>query len=110
MAAPPDDQEPQYTVYRSRPRFLSRRGGDGMDGLREPRKPRVRISPGRILRWLLLAVVGWLAISLVLFLVSAQLEASKTSAAADAALSGGGYTLTSPNTILVLGSDARPKG
>jgi LCP family protein required for cell wall assembly len=112
MAAPPEDQEPQYTVYRSRPRFLSRRG-DRIDGLREPReprRPRPRITPGRVVKWLLLAVGAWLLVSLILFMISAQLESSKTSAAADAALSGAGNTLTSPNTILVLGSDARVKG
>ena len=47
--------------------------------------------------------------SLVVFLVSAQIQSSKISDAADAKLSGGGYPLTSPNTILVLGSDARTK-
>jgi LCP family protein required for cell wall assembly len=57
-----------------------------------------------------IAVLGWLLLSLVLFLISAQLEASKTSSAADAELTGGGWTLTSANTILVLGSDARPVG
>jgi LCP family protein required for cell wall assembly len=46
----------------------------------------------------------------VLFLVSAQIESSKVSNAAEAKLSGGGYPLTSANTILVLGSDARVKG
>ena len=44
-----------------------------------------------------------------LFLVSAQIQSAKVSDAADAKLSGGGYPLTSPNTILVLGSDARTK-
>ena len=47
--------------------------------------------------------------SLVVFLVSAQIQSSKISDAAEAKLSGGGYPLTSPNTILVLGSDARTK-
>ena len=56
------------------------------------------------------ALVAWLAISLVLFLVSAQIQSSKVSDAADNELGGGGYPLTSPNTILVLGSDARTKG
>ena len=46
----------------------------------------------------------------MLFLVSAQIESSKVSSEADAELGGAGYTLTSPNTILVLGSDARAKG
>jgi LCP family protein required for cell wall assembly len=122
MADPRDDDKPPYKVYRAAPRFLRRRGDDG--GLREmqkaprgydeppPRKPtrrRPRISVWRVLRWALAALVAWVAISLVLFLVSAQIQASKVSDEADAELSGGGYPLTSPNTILVLGSDARTK-
>ncbi|HEY7077329.1 MAG TPA: LCP family protein [Solirubrobacteraceae bacterium] len=115
MAAPPDDQEPQYTLYRARPRLFKPRGGVGPDRPREPRreeKPRRRrrITPRRVLAYVALAVVGWLLLSLVLFMVSAQIESSKTSAAADAQLTGGGFPLTSPNTILVLGSDARLKG
>ncbi len=41
---------------------------------REPRRPGERrgITPGRVLKWLALAVAGWLLLSLVLFLVSAQ--------------------------------------
>ena len=46
----------------------------------------------------------------MLFLISAQIQESKISSAAERQLSGAGFTLTSPNTILVLGSDARPKG
>ena len=45
----------------------------------------------------------------MLFLVSAQIQSAQVSDAADAELGGGGYPLTSPNTILVLGSDARTK-
>jgi len=56
-----------------------------------------------------MAVTAWLLVSLVVFLISAQIQSSKVSDAADAKLSGGGYTLTSANTILVLGSDARTK-
>jgi LCP family protein required for cell wall assembly len=125
------EDEPQYTVYRSRPRLPWRRDDDGLDGLREPGAPREdeppkpprrriwpfrrpgrpgrRITVGRVLRYLALAVGAWLLISLVLFLVSAQIQSSKVSDEAQAKLSGGGYPLTSPNTILVLGSDARTK-
>ena len=46
----------------------------------------------------------------MLFLISAQVQSAKVSDAADTELSGGGYPLTSPNTVLVLGSDARTKG
>jgi LCP family protein required for cell wall assembly len=63
-----------------------------------------------VLTYVVLALAGWLLLSLVLFLVSAQIESSKVSDAASSKLSGGGYPLTSPNTILVLGSDARAKG
>jgi LCP family protein required for cell wall assembly len=124
MADDRHDDRPEYTVYRSRPRFFKGRGSDDIGSLRDrdrdPRgkgRPRRRltlgrrpITPGRVLKWLVLAVVGWLLLSLALFLISAQIESSKTPAAADAALSGGKFPLTSPNTILVLGTDARPKG
>ena len=113
------DDQPQYTLYRSRPRLPWRREPDGIEGLREPGekrdepgvpKRRRRITVGHVLRYFALAIGAWLLISLVLFLVSAQIQSSKISDAADAKLSGGGYPLTSANTILVLGSDARVKG
>jgi LCP family protein required for cell wall assembly len=111
MAAPPDDEKPQYTLYRARPRFLKRGGGDGLADLQPaPEKPKRRITPRRVVGYVAVALVGWVLVSLIIFLISAEIEASKTSDAANAALSGGGFTLTSANTILVLGSDARPKG
>jgi LCP family protein required for cell wall assembly len=110
---------PEYTVYRSR-RRLWRRGADasaeplarppqGPGGEPSPRRRRLprRVSPGRIAGLLVLAVIGWLAVSLVLFLVSAQIEQGKVDAAANGRLGGAGFPLTSPNTILVLGSDQR---
>jgi LCP family protein required for cell wall assembly len=133
MADSRDDEEPEYTLYRAKPKFLGRRGRDD-GGLREMQRdeprgyedtppqpgrapkpkrrrgPRPRIRPWRVLRWLIVALVAWLAVSLVLFLVSAQVQSSKVSDAADNELGGAGYPLTSPNTILVLGSDARTKG
>lgn len=130
-----DDKRP-YNVYRSKPKLFGRGDDDG--GLAEmqreddaphgwedapppPRRrrrlPFPRRRPGRrrigfwrVLRWVLTATVAWLAISLVLFLISAQIQSSQVSDAADAELGGAGYPLTSPNTILVLGSDARTKG
>ena len=112
-----DPAPPEYKVYRSRKRPLSR--GSDLDALRrrlskvtgrepdEPRegKPRKAISPGRVLKWVALAVVGWLLLSLVLFMVSAQIE-DGVSDDAKAALSKGGSMLGGTN-ILVLGSDAR---
>jgi LCP family protein required for cell wall assembly len=116
----PDDQ-PQYTKYRSRPRLPWRRDeslGEPRDQppkrrlwpfrRRRPAAPgRRRLTVGRVAGDLGLAVVAWLLVSLLLFLVSAQIQSSKVSDAASAKLGGGGYPLTSPNTILVLGSDAR---
>jgi LCP family protein required for cell wall assembly len=123
------EDEPQYTIYRSRPRLPWQREDDGIDGLREPerepgeppkrrrwwpfkpgRRRGRRITVGRVLRYFALAIGAWLLLSLVLFLVSAQIQSSQVSDAAETQLSGGGYPLTSPNTILVLGSDARVKG
>jgi LCP family protein required for cell wall assembly len=132
MADSRDDDEPQYTLYRAKPKLFGRRGRDD-GGLREMqqepprgyeetppqpgrapkrrrRMPGRRISVWRVLRWLVVALVAWLAISLVLFLISAQVQSAKVSDAADNELGGAGYPLTSPNTILVLGSDARTKG
>src|SRR3954466_4355069 len=105
--ADPDDQ-PQYTLYRSRPKWLSfRRGEKPLDerpqDYEKPRRRRRPITVWRVVRWLLAVRAAWLLVSVVLFLVSAQIESSKVSDAAEAQLSGSGYTLTSPNTILVLG-------
>jgi LCP family protein required for cell wall assembly len=113
--APPD--KPDYRVYRSRKPLLSRRsGGDGdeLAKLREgarrpaPQRTRPRVSAGRVVRWVLLAVVGWIALSVLVFLVSAQIQQGKVSDVADQYLGGAGYPLWSPNNILVLGSDQRP--
>src|SRR4051812_6428304 len=118
--ADPRDDKPQYTLYRSKPKLFRRGQDDG--GLKEMQQPaaapagyeppkprrRRRIGVWRVVRWLVTALVAWLLISLILFMVSAQIESSKTSSAADNELGGAGYPLTSANTILVLGSDARP--
>jgi LCP family protein required for cell wall assembly len=126
---------PAYTLYRSKPRGMRERlrGEDaGLDELRAdgpgeaapgPRGPRRRlpglrrrggyggrVTPGRALRWIAVAVVAWLVLSLVLFLVSAQIERGKVSSAAKAELRSAGFPIASANTILILGSDARPKG
>jgi len=116
MSEPPRDPPP-YTIYRSRPRLFERRRADEspVDGLRGgddrgPRRQLPKVTPGRVVKLILLAIVGWLLLSFVLFLVSAQVEQDKVSSEAEAQLAGGGYPLVSANTILVLGSDQRPKG
>jgi LCP family protein required for cell wall assembly len=67
-------------------------------------------KPKRLLLYLLGLIVAWLALSLVLFLVSAHFERTPPPSDVAAALKPAGFPLTSPNNILVLGSDRRPKG
>jgi LCP family protein required for cell wall assembly len=111
---PPKSGPPEYKVYRARRRPLVR--GTDLDALRrrlsrvrgsKPGQPRERrgISVGRVLKWIAFAVAGWLLLSLLLFLISAQTQ-DGVSAGAERALSGGGNLFTG-STILVLGSDVR---
>jgi hypothetical protein len=122
----PPQEPPPYTVYRSRPRLLSRdrsqgspldelRGGDG----KGPGDKRRRLTlpgrdkpwtVGRVVKIVLLAIVGWLVLSFALFLISATFNQDHVSSEAEAQLTSSGFPLWSANTVLVLGSDARPKG
>jgi LCP family protein required for cell wall assembly len=117
MSAP---EPPQYTKYRARPSFLKRlkgssepAGGDVRAPDRpslQPPKPgrrRLPITPGRVAKWLALFLVAWIGVSVLLFLVSAQIQQGKVSDATNNALAGGGLPLTNATTILVLGSDQR---
>jgi LCP family protein required for cell wall assembly len=109
---------PEYKVYRSRRRPLGellRPSGDleslrerrRKRGDREPREPGApsRITPGRVLKWVAIGIGAWILLSLVLFMVSAQIETG-VSDETERALKGGGSLLTG-STILVLGSDER---
>ncbi|MFL5842656.1 MAG: LCP family protein, partial [Thermoleophilaceae bacterium] len=69
-------------------------------------RTRRRLSVGQVVKWLVLAALAWILLSVVVFFVSAQF-AEHSSGSAEAALSPGGSLLTG-STILVLGSDARP--
>jgi len=126
-----DDDDRPYTTYKSRPRFLKGRGEDDLPDQGDRPEYEVhrgrglrgrlrrgggrtsaggRFTVGRVLRFLAFAVVAWVLVSAIVFLVSAQIQEAKVSSAAERQLSGAGFTLTSPNTVLMLGSDARPKG
>jgi LCP family protein required for cell wall assembly len=108
---------PDYKVYRSRKRPLQRlSGGTDFEGLKRrlsrarneepsPTREKGRITPGRVLKWIAIALAGWILLSAVLFLISAQLQ-DGVSPEAERALSDDGNLLTG-STILVLGSDAR---
>ena len=100
MAEPRDDDKPQYTLYRARPKFLRRRSDDG--GLREmqqePARRTRRRRPSRAAAGAGARAGGsasggssagssprWsrgCSISLVLFLVSAQIQSANVSDAA----------------------------
>jgi LCP family protein required for cell wall assembly len=117
-----DEEKPNYTRYRSRPKLFGKRSGgprDGLDDLRGghprpdeggKRKLSDRFTFWRVLGYIALAATGWVLISLLLFLISAQVQRQKVNDAAGSTLSDSGFPLTSPNNILVLGSDARTKG
>jgi LCP family protein required for cell wall assembly len=134
----PDDGEqrspgpPEYNVYRSRKGLLSRLRSADLTGLREraklpgrpgggrsmprwkrrgvdeglPRPPRSRLK--RVLKWVALAALGWILLSFLAFAVSAQLQSFKLSGEAKSTLHGNPFLLPSAQTILVLGTDARP--
>jgi LCP family protein required for cell wall assembly len=129
MPADPD-QPPRYTRYRARPRrLLPRKEEELPPGLRSrsPRRPdepprrahgrtggratrwRRWARPKRIVLTLLALVVGWLVLSLVLFLVSSHFERTSLPSNVASVLDPAGNPLTSVNNILVLGSDRRQK-
>ncbi|MBW8059418.1 MAG: hypothetical protein FVQ78_03620 [Solirubrobacterales bacterium] len=115
---------PEYKVYRSRRGIFSRFRSPDLSGLRERsgrapkrpgrgdrerrRRPRPRTPARRALKWVGLAALGWILLSFLAFAVSAQLQAFKLSGKAKAALHGNPFLLPSAQTILVLGTDARP--
>ncbi len=132
MPREPTQPPPNYKRYRATPRIGASRDGDTLvgdlppKGPRRPRRPgeppsavgsgeggvdwRKHTKPKRLLAYLLGLVVAWLALSLVLFLISAHFERTPPPSDVAAALKPAGFPLTSPNNILVLGSDRRPKG
>jgi len=123
----PPENQPEYKVYRSRRGLFSRLKGADLSGLRDraklpawrrrkrdepglPPPQRGRVTPRRVLKWVGLAALAWILISLVAFGVSAQIQSFKLSGEAGKALHGNPFLLPSAQTILVLGTDARPPG
>jgi LCP family protein required for cell wall assembly len=118
---PPELEQRPYKLYRAGPRGLKALlrgeeelrlpGPDDPDFGGEPRTGRRRrITVKRALLWLAVAIVSWLLLSLLLFIISAQVEQGSVPSDASAALSSGGNMLTSTDTVLILGTDQRPKG
>jgi LCP family protein required for cell wall assembly len=127
------ERPPEYNVYRSRKGLLSRlrspdlsrlRKGSSDEGGEPPRpgrepgrrwwprwrreRPRKGVTPRRVLKWVGLAALGWILLSFLAFAVSSQLQSFKLSGEAKDALHGNPFLLPSEQTILVLGTDARP--
>jgi LCP family protein required for cell wall assembly len=119
---PSDLGERPYKLYRAGPRGLRARlrgeediflpGEDGRD--REPGAPAQRRDgwaiARRVLKWVLIAIAAWLLLSLVLFIISAQIQSSGIPDSAKRALSSGPNMITGTDTVLVIGTDQRPKG
>ncbi len=110
---PADDPPPQYTRYRAGPRLLPRREGISISPPRSAGELaaawRRRLPPKRLALGLLALLVGWLALSLALFLISSHFERTSPSAGVSGALDPASFPLISANNILVLGSDRRQK-
>lgn len=123
----PPEYEPEYKIYRSRKGLFSRLKGADLSALREraklpsrkprgergprrPGAPRAPFNVRRVLKWVGLAALGWILISFIAFGISAQLQSFKLSGEARDALHGNPFLLPSAQTILVLGTDARPPG
>jgi LCP family protein required for cell wall assembly len=112
--------QPPYKLYRSGPKGLRARLRGEDDELRVPSeyrtyrggrdRPRRKITPKRVILGLLTLLVAWLLLSFVLFLISASSQSSGVPSDAEAALAGGSNMITGTDTILVIGTDQRPKG
>jgi LCP family protein required for cell wall assembly len=110
---------PQYTRYRAGRRLLPGRESGLLLPRRVPtpapgpgwrrRIASTRITRKRVLLGVLSLLLGWVLLSLLLFLVSSHFERTSPPADVAAALDSAGYPLTSANNILVLGSDRRQK-
>jgi LCP family protein required for cell wall assembly len=118
---------PTYRRYRARPQFLARgpasledlrrRGSasapapsPGVPGGSARRRARRPLSARRVLKWIALALCAWIGLSLVLFLFSAQFLQTQVDDRTKAELASPGLPIVSASTVLILGSDQRPKG
>jgi|GEM_PF-2103345 len=108
-AARSDRQDLPYEVHRS--------GSPGDRRRARSSEPRSRLGRGgsgsrgggkRWLKWILIACFGWLVISFLAFGISAQIQSMKLSGDAKDALGGSPWILTSPQNILIIGTDSRP--
>jgi LCP family protein required for cell wall assembly len=116
-----DLEDRPYKLYRAGPRGLKALlRGEEETGLPRPGRPGGRgrdrrsgsgrkITPRRVIKYLLIAIVAWLVLSLALFIISAQSQQGNLPQSAGAALTPGSNMLTGTDTILILGTDQRPR-
>jgi LCP family protein required for cell wall assembly len=102
LVAPPGGNG-NYTRYNARRGIRGRFGRGGVPGERK------RVTPGRVLKYVVGLIVFWLVLSLVVFIISAQTQQGTLPDSANAALSSGGNMLFSADTILIMGTDQRPR-
>ena len=94
--APREQPEVPYPVYRQTA---------PPDDRPDPRKRSRRRRPW--LKWILFAVIGWFALSVAAFAVSAQIQSMKLDGDAKTALDGNPWLLPQAQNILVIGTDSR---
>jgi LCP family protein required for cell wall assembly len=117
---------PEYRVYRSRKGLISRLRAPDVSSLRNrARRSYRRLGRGgpkaedrpptaarplarRALKWVGIAAGVWVLVSFLAFAVSAQLQEWKLADGAKGVLHGNPLLLASPQTILMIGTDARP--
>jgi LCP family protein required for cell wall assembly len=123
-AEQPRQDPPEYNVYRSRPSLRERFGTPSLEGLRNKlgrgdgdggdKPPPKLIAEGderplwkRITKWVGIAALGWIVLSILAFAVSAQIQKGKLAKGITDELDGNPFLAVSPQTILVLGTDVR---
>lgn len=96
-----------------KPKYKTYHAGRGPEGPGRPsllrRLRHARITPKRVVLGLITFIVGWILLSLLLFLISSHFERTSPPANVASALEGSGVPLLSASNILVLGSDKREK-
>jgi LCP family protein required for cell wall assembly len=104
-----------YRRYRAAPRLPGSARDAAPGQLRQARVERrlgkwPPLSVKRALGGLLALLLGWLLLSLLIFLASSHFERTAPPKSVSAVLDSAGFPLTQANNILVLGSDRRQKG
>ena len=109
-ATPPGPREPRPASPPAPREAPPRRSLPRRRGVRVPGSGwRRLVTPKRLILSLIALLFAWLALSLVVFLVSSHFERIAPPGDLAGVLDSAGYPLTSANNILVLGSDRRQK-